>query len=221
MSKETKGFVKNNLKRVHHRLSHFNRVEILATEISQLLEGITDIKGDINGLDIGCGDMRLSELISTKVNKPINWNCIDIYDPPIGSEDEKWQKYKKMNGQVIPFQNNTFDFAMFCDVLHHDLANAKKLLAEAKRVSKYILIKDHFEYGFFSRTILRAMDWVGNYAYDVTIPKRYYSKILFNELVEQQGLEVKRIKVGINLYGSLPIIGRVLKPKWQFIALLE
>ncbi len=221
MSKEAKGFVKSNLKTVHHSLSHTNRVAILATEISDILGNVAPAKKSVKALDIGCGDMRLTELIDDKAAIDINWKCIDIFDPPTDSEDEKWQKYKKFNGQDIPFENESFDFAMFCDVLHHDQKNAGDLLAEAKRVSKYILIKDHFEYGFFSRTTLRAMDWVGNYAYDVAIPKRYYSESLFDDLVKQQGLQIESIKVGINLYGHLPIIRNILSPKWQFIALLK
>jgi len=221
MSKEAKGFIKSNLKTVHHTLSHNNRVAILAREIAGILPGVFPAKKSVNALDIGCGDMQLAELIDEHKAIPINWNCIDIFDPPTDSDDEKWQKYKKFNGQDIPFDNESFDFAMFCDVLHHDQKNAGDLLAEAKRVADYILIKDHFEYGFFSRTTLRAMDWVGNYAYDVTIPKRYYSESLFEDLVKQQGLHIESIKVGINLYGHLPVIGNILSPKWQFIALLK
>lgn len=221
MSKETKGFVKNNLKTIHHSLSHNNRVGILATECAEMLSTVVASQKEIKALDIGCGDMQLTELIDHKNSITINWNCIDIFDPPVDSEDEKWKKYKKFNGQDIPFENDSFDVAMFCDVLHHDQKNAGHLLTEAKRVAKYILIKDHFEYGFFSRTTLRAMDWVGNYAYDVAIPKRYYSESLFDDLVKQQGLGIENIKVGINLYGHLPVLGNILSPKWQFIALLK
>ena len=220
MSKEAKGIVKSNLKTVHHKLSHNNRVVILASEISAIFDNTIDSDKSVNALDIGCGDMRLTELIDENTQTAIDWRCIDIFDPPNDGEP-KWNKYKKFDGKEIPFEDNAFDFAMFCDVLHHDQENISHLLTEAKRVSKYILIKDHFEYGFFSRTTLRAMDWVGNYAYDVTIPKRYFSESLFNDIIQKQGLGIQSIKVGIHLYDHLPIIRNILKPKWQFIALLK
>ena len=49
-----------------------------------------------------------------------------------------------------------------------------KILKKLSKFSKNIVIKDHFEHGFFSRQLLRFVDFYANYAYDVNIPKKYY-----------------------------------------------
>lgn len=78
MSKEAKGIVKSNLKTVHHKLSHNNRVVILASEISDIFDATINSDKPVNALDIGCGDMRLTELIDENTQTAIDWRCIDI-----------------------------------------------------------------------------------------------------------------------------------------------
>ena len=221
MSVKGSGFVKTSLRNVHHSLSHFSRIDILSNEISGLINtSLPDEK--IKIIDIGCGDMRLAESIGEKMKTKAEWTCIDVFTPSIDEGDEeRWGKFIKFDGQNIPFEDGTFKLATICDVLHHDQENASRIVAEAKRVSDYVLIKDHFEYGAFSRQVLRAMDWVGNYGYDVTIPKQYYSQSRFSEMVTGIGLTIETMKVGIDLYEHLPVLGSIPQPKWQFIALLK
>ena len=68
--------------------------------------------------------------------------------------------------------------------------------------------------------MLKLMDIVGNWGYGISIPKRYFSKNSFNKIVEDAGLKIIELKVGIRLYDHLPIVKFVLRPKWQFIAVL-
>ena len=82
--------------------------------------------------------------------------CLDTYPLPAELEaDASWGKYREFDGRHIPFSNQEFDVALLCDVLHHDLNNAEQLLSEAARVARFIIIKDHFEYGWYSRQMLR------------------------------------------------------------------
>jgi SAM-dependent methyltransferase len=79
-------------------------------------------------------------------------------------------------GTRLPFADNSFDFAMFIDVLHHT-EDPLKLLREALRVTrKGVIIKDHIVKGFLAYPILRAMDWVGNAPYGVVLPYNYLSE---------------------------------------------
>ena len=221
MSVKGSGFVKTKLRDVHHSLSHFSRIDILSNEISALLNTSLP-KENLKVIDIGCGDMRLAEAIGGKLTEEADWTCIDVFTPSIDEGDEaRWKKFLKFDGQNIPFEDNSFKVATICDVLHHDQENAARVVAEAKRVAEYVLIKDHFEYGAFSRQVLRAMDWVGNYGYDVTIPKKYYSQSRFSDMVTGIGLSIETMKVGIDLYEHLPVLGSIPQPKWQFIALLK
>ena len=222
MSVKGKGFVKKSIRNVHHSLSHFNRIEILSNEISDLINTNFSGKRDMKAIDVGCGDMRLSEAVNEKLKSTVAWTCIDVFNPTIEKGDEeRWKKFMKFDGQNIPFEDKNFDFATICDVLHHDQHNASRVVDEARRVSNFVIVKDHFEYGAFSRQVLRAMDWIGNYGYDVTIPEKYYSQSRFNEMIEKLGMEIKTLKVGIDLYEHLPLIGSIPKPKWQFVALLK
>jgi len=63
------------------------------------------------------------------------------------------------------FKNNKkkFDLAIAVDVLHHaGIDNSHKILKKLSKVSKNIVVKDHFEHGFFSRQLLRFVDFYAN-----------------------------------------------------------
>ena len=78
-----------------------------------------------------------------------------------------------------------FDLIISIDVLHHiGIENSHKILNKLSKYSKYILIKDHFEHGFFSRHLLRFVDFYANYAYGVKIPNRYFTKKLWKSTLK-------------------------------------
>lgn len=214
-----KGIIKDILIRLHQRLSHHRRISILSRRIAEIIEEEFKDKDKIHCLDVGCGDMKIAESIN-EANKKTLWNCIDIYDLP---EDlrgtEKWAKYKRFNGVNIPFEDKSMDVVLFCDVLHHAGDNTIKLLKEAARVGKVVIVKDHFEYSFYSRLMLKVMDFIGNWGYGVKLPTRYFTKKGIEDLCRMSGLSIKRLYIGIDLYSHIPIARNILKPKWQFIVL--
>ena len=86
-------------------------------------------------LDIGCGDGILSEIIKKKFDVKIIGCDVDNYlkkkIPFVFMDDES----------LLPFSDKSFDLVMFNDALHHTtLANQKKLLKEAFRVSDNVII---------------------------------------------------------------------------------
>lgn len=127
----------------HKKFSHSHRVNILSEVILSEIKSLNIKNKSITLLDVGCGDMSITNILSKK-NNTLLCTGIDIY-PNI----KKWKNYKEFDGQNIPFKDDSFDIVIFCDVLHHTFENIGVLLKEAKRVANFIIIKDHFEYGFF------------------------------------------------------------------------
>ena len=217
---------KNSLRKLlisfHQKASHDNRVETLSNIFAEMINGLQTEQDQIRCLDIGCGDMTLAEKISAKTDKQLVWSCIDIHELPDDLKaDPKWSKYQMFDGQNIPFAGGEFEIAIIVDVLHHDLKNAEHLVQEAARVSKRILIKDHYEYGFYSRTMLKLMDFVGNWAYGVEIPRKYFSIVQFKNLISASKLKICKEIRNIKLYDRVPMVQKILSEKWQFIALIE
>ena len=73
----------------------------------------------------------------------------------------------------------------------------------------------------YSRTMLRVMDFVGNWGYGVSVPERYFTREGFARLAKEQHLVITAIDSGLDLYEHLPGMGKLLRPDWQFIAVLH
>lgn len=206
---------------VHQKLAHSRRIDILSQTLIRYFNGIIGDKKNIRCIDVGCGDLGIKERIAEKVPGTV-WQYLDIYDLPKNlANNEKWKGYIKFNGKDLPFDDDSIDIVLFCDMLHHAADNVDNLLREAHRVGKYIIIKDSFEYSLYSRYMLRLMDIVGNWGYGVHIPKKYFTVDEFRNICAEMKFNIKVFDVGIQIYGHLPIIRNVLRPEWQFIAVLE
>lgn len=219
---KSKNFLRKAMIKFHQKASHGNRREILSKIIVDLIDNKVEPEKEIlKCVDLGCGDMTLAEEISKLSKRKIEWICLDLYDLPEDLKDDpKWAKYRKFNGNDIPFDDKEFDLVIILDVLHHCMDVAPNLLKESGRVSKNILLKDHLEYGQYSRQMLRAMDFVGNWAYGVSIPKFYFSKERLDDTLEQAELQINDLTKDIKLYETSAFLQWLLKPKWQFIALI-
>ncbi len=223
IAKSKKSVLDKVLIKVHKKTSHNTRIALLShlftKEIKELK--LKNEQGPIRCLDVGCGDMTLSEAI-THNDSAIVFKGIDIHPIPEDiSTTARWKDYSCFDGQNMPFDDDSFDVVLFSDVLHHDYKNIEVLLLEAKRVSKHILIKDHFEFGFFSRKILQLADIIGNYGYGISIPNKYLSIKSYNHITKKCGLtEIKRISP-IFLYDRYPLVKLVFKGKYQFISILN
>lgn len=150
---------------------------------SAIVKEINDLNdlpiGDVALLDYGCGTMALS--VQLKNDRVINnFLGVDIFPAPSVLElgaDSKWMHYRQVTGNDNLNFETKFDLTIVADVLHHfSYDDQLRILNNLGNVSRYILIKDHFEYGYFSRQLLRLADWYGNYAYGVIIPMSYYTQ---------------------------------------------
>ena len=210
---------KKALVNLHRTLSHGHRVHVLAQRIAMHIERLIP-QGPVRCLDVGCGDMTLAEAVHERSARS-DWRCIDVHRlPPALRRDARWSKYRSFDGRTIPYGNGEFDVALLCDVLHHAPEDAARLLAEASRVARHVLVKDHFEYGPYSRAMLRLMDFVGNWGYGVSVPRQYFTREAFVRLAGEQRLVITALDCGLALYDHLPVVRTMLKPDWQFIAVL-
>jgi SAM-dependent methyltransferase len=205
----------------HRTLPHGRRVDVLAQRLALHIESLVP-RGRARCLDIGCGDMSLAEAVQARASRT-QWRCIDVHAPPVGfREDARWSKYRQFDGKRIPHTDGEFDVALLCDVLHHAPEDAAELLAEAARVAGHVLVKDQFEYGAYSHTRPRLVDLLGNRGDGRSVPERYFfTREEFVRLAKQQRLVITALDSGLDLYDDVPGIGTLLRPDWQFIAVLR
>jgi ubiquinone/menaquinone biosynthesis C-methylase UbiE len=219
IKKDKKSF-KDYLIQSHQKLSHNNRISVISRVLIEKINSLNIVGKQLKCIDIGCGDMQIAKILCAKYNNTF-WDCIDMYTLPESIKmDEKRIKYQVFDGKVIPFESKKFEVALLIDVLHH-AENIGFLLKETARVSNFIIVKDHYEYSFFSRNALKAMDLYGNWAYGIKVPGKYFTKESFAEACSIANLKIVQLEIGLDLYEHLPLLNRILKPRWQFIAVLS
>jgi SAM-dependent methyltransferase len=171
-------------------------------------------KKKITVLDFGCGSMNVSK----KLNKYSFIKQIVGIDTFYYKFQSKKMQYVQSN-KFFNSNNTKFDLVIAIDVLHHiGIDQAPKILQKLSKISNNIIIKDHFEHGFFSRHLLRFVDFYANYAYGVNIPKKYFDYKSWNKTVKKSALnEVKLIK---NFQQHDGLFNLILNKKHHFISLL-
>jgi SAM-dependent methyltransferase len=176
----------------------------LAQRIALHVESLVP-QGRARCLDVGCGDMALAEAIHEQVPRT-DWRCIDVHQPPPAARrDPRWSKYRAFDGRTMPYGDGEFDIALLCDVLHHASEDAARLLGEASRVARRVLVKDRF---------------VGHSGYGADVPQRCFTREAFVRLAAEQRLVITALDCGLSLHEQLPVARAVVGPDRQFIAVL-
>lgn len=225
IAKPQKTKLDNVIIEAHKAASHSKRIEILAHRFADIIKELRDQNeiGTPKILDIGCGDMTLAERVADIIGC-CEITCTDIHPCPkeLQTSDPRWLKYVQFDGKTLPFADSSFDIIILSDVLHHVPERIRPtLLSSAARVAKFVVIKDHFEYSRYSRQMLRAMDWIGNYGYGISIPDRYFNPSSLGSLLDQSSLSLKEVRTGLQLYEHIPLVRILLRQNWHFFAICK
>jgi SAM-dependent methyltransferase len=199
--------------RLHRKASHSHRIDCLIEALAPRLPLGASV------LDLGCGDMSLLAGLAARRRLRRSVGA-DIWAPrvapPPGCEYVQIQP-----GKALPWSGREFDVVLLVDTLHHTAA-PDHVLREALSAGAMVLVKDHLEYDHWTRTLLRLMDFLGNFGYGVSVPRRYFTQKSFAALVARIAPDRRcRLDVGLDLYDHLPLARTVLSPKLHFIAELH
>ena len=108
-------------------------------------------------------------------------------------------------------------------MLHHigveKVSELKNLIIKLQNKAKFVLIKDHFQYGLLSNLTLRIMDFMGNYFNDVATPYKYFDKPSFTHLLQLTNSKIVEKILNIKLYQSYFLF--MSNPKLHFIYLIK
>ena len=132
-------------------------------------------------LDLGCGTCNVSEVLSESGYKIMlldiqNLSFVDNMKPII------------YDGDRIPFDNNKFDKALILTVLHHT-PNPEKILNEAKRVSKGIIIIEDIYSNWLHEYITYFFDSLLNLEF-ISHPHTNKSDAQWKKTFEKLGLNL-------------------------------
>ena len=180
----------NPVPRLHNSLILGRRYERLTSALARLIPS----DYEITGLDIGCGSGVISRMIMAR-NKNVKMSGVDVLarpDTPI--------PVTEYDGRRLPFGDQSFDFCMLVDVLHHT-EDLQVVMCEAIRVARqFVLIKDHYCQGAIDRLTLRFMDWIGNRYCSVALPYNYLSSERWALLFQSCHLSTELRNESLNLY---------------------
>ncbi len=200
----------------------------LAYELAEIIKNYSK-KSHIKILDYGSGfEPKIARLIKSELlNKQIkcDFHCLDLYDV---NDLESLNGLENLNNSSnIEFfhinhlvdSNEFYDFAIISDTLHHvgveNTEVIKGILLKIKNATEVLIIKDHFEYSIFSRWVLKFMDFIGNYYNNVNIPKKYFTKNSFDELLVELNLNINEKFLDKRYYSK--IFMYLSNPKLHFI----
>ena len=217
----------NKLKIFRDLLVRGRYEKILSESVANLIKNNVH-KQNIKILDFGSGiEPTILQLVRKKLlEKSIKSisHGYDLYD------ENELTKLNNLNESEFYFNienlkknNETYDVAVISDVLHHmDVENTRLIsetLLSIKKRAKFLIIKDHFQYGFLSNQLIRFMDFFGNLNSNIKTPKKYYSQEQFHSLMDKLNLTIK-YKILNNRYHPIFLIF-FNNPKYHFIYLLE
>jgi len=190
----------------HGKAVFKRRIDVLSRTIADFLPKNAKV------LDIGCGSGTLAKAVMV-LRPDVSFEGIDVLVRP--NTDIPVKEY---DGYNIPAPDGHYDVALFVDVLHHT-DDPSRLVAEARRVAKSVVIKDHNRDGLFANATLRFMDWVGNAAHGVRLPYNYLSSSEWRRLWFDRGLRIDRSVDELGLYPTP--FGWLFDRKLHFVARLS
>tara|TARA_B100001057_G_scaffold242789_1_gene243118 strand:- start:446 stop:1111 length:666 start_codon:yes stop_codon:yes gene_type:complete len=215
-------FKENNYNKLFVSVSDFIRLICGGDRLKRITNIIDDLlkkeylkkNKRLKILDYGCGSMEISKKLEEK-------NYIkSIVGTDIFNHSYKSKKLTYINNRRLFKENEKFDVIFVVDVLHHmGINNTHKVLNKLSKLSKIIIVKDHFEHGFFSRQLLRFVDFYANYGYGVNVPKKYFNKNRWKKiLIKSNSKEIFR-KNSFQQHDGL--FNLILNKKHHFVSMIK
>ena len=182
---------------------------------------------NIKILDYGSGfEPKVAYLIKAGLNKnkiTSKITCLDLYKKNDLDILNKNSSLEFRNISYLSQKNKKYDFCIVADTLHHigveNQIQIRKILTKLKTKSKIIIIKDHFEYNFYSRQILRFMDFIGNYYLDVNVPKKYFRQEEFDRILKDLNFKIIYKILDVKYYKNFFIF--FSNPRLHFIYVIK
>lgn len=148
---------------MHREAIHRRRVRQIVQPLGRWLPR------DVTLLDVGSGDARVAAELR-RFRPDLQITCID----PLLRADAVLP-VQAFDGERIPYEDASFDFAMLIDVIHH-LPDPERMFAEIRRIARRgMVVKDHRAESSWDHALLSAMDWVGNVSHGVARVYRYWN----------------------------------------------
>jgi hypothetical protein len=198
------------------KISKGDRLTSISNKVGALIKKeANNGRKKVTVLDFGCGSMEISKKIQHKkfIKKIIG---VDIFESNFKYKKLQYFRYKNLNN-LKKFKS---DVVILIDVLHHmGINNSHSVIQKLSKNSKTIIIKDHFEHGFFSRQLLRFVDFYANFAYGVTIPKKYFDIISWKKTVKKTKLKENYFEK--NFQQHVGLFNFILNKKHHFISVLK
>lgn len=167
----------------------FHRVVSLRYKLN-LLKSLARLwpEGKSNVLDIGAGD----GVLGTAVKRYFPCKRVTGVDVVRRLHHAADIDFIVYDGVSLPFDANSFNVVMICNVIHHVIPSQRlALMMEVSRLtSETILIKDHLARGWFSRQSLCLADWVGNRPFGAMSVADYLDSGQWNGLLKPIPFEV-------------------------------
>ncbi|MEJ2746156.1 MAG: class I SAM-dependent methyltransferase, partial [bacterium] len=121
------------VKPLHASLVLDRHLRVLSEHMCRLLPP----DGCTNGLDVGCGSGRLARRMMELLPG------VEITGTDVVVRRDAVIPVIPYDGRRLPCADQSFDFTMIVDVLHHT-DNPLEVLRECRRVSRhFVLVKDH------------------------------------------------------------------------------
>ena len=198
------------------KISKGDRLTSISNKVGSLIKKeAANKKKKVTVLDFGCGSMEISKKIQHKkfIKKIIG---LDVFDANYKFKKLQYFKYKNLDN-LKRFKS---DVVILVDVLHHmGVDKSHVVLKKLAQHSNTIIIKDHFEHSFFSRQLLRFVDFYANFAYGVTIPKKYFNIISWRKTVKKTKLTENYFEE--NFQQHVGLFNYILHKKHHFISVLK
>jgi ubiquinone/menaquinone biosynthesis C-methylase UbiE len=139
-------------------------------------------------LDFGCGNLLIGRTLQNNIDVQVIG--VDVID--VNNTDLPLTVY---NGDVIPFDNNSFDVTYAAFMLHHT-TNIYTLISECARVTKRrILILEDIYINKFELLVMKFLDHVNLFtSTDMNIPMNFKKESEWLSLLERPGWKLVKSK---------------------------